>query len=201
MDEETQRHLFEPFYTTKPVGSGTGLGLATVYGIIQQSGGWISVSSKPGAGSTFCIYLPRVGVESAQPASSAPRGTAGPETILIAEDQPSVRHFASTVLRSSGYQVLEAASGEEALSVAASHAGAIHLLLTDIVMPGMSGRSLAARLAIERPGIKVLYMSGYAEEAGLDPDSPNAGAAFIPKPFGAGDLTGKVRQALDGRVG
>jgi PAS domain S-box-containing protein len=203
MDEETQRHLFEPFYTTKPVGSGTGLGLATVYGIIQQSGGWISVSSKPGAGSTFCIYLPRVGVESAQPASSvqAHLGTAGPETILIAEDQPSVRHFASTVLRSSGYQVLEAASGEEALSVAASHAGAIHLLLTDIVMPGMSGRTLAARLAIERPGLKILYMSGYAEEAGLDPDSPNAGAAFIPKPFGAGDLTGKVRHALEGRVG
>ncbi len=197
MDEETQRHMFEPFYTTKPQGRGTGLGLATVYGIVQQSGGWIAVSSKPEAGSAFYIYLPRVDVPSVQtpPATHTQRHTAGEETILVAEDQLSVRHFASTVLRNLGYHVIEAGSGEEALTVAAAHRGTIHLLLTDIVMPGISGRILAERLKSARPGVCVLYMSGYTDEVNLGPDILDSGA-FLAKPFGADTLTGKVRQAL-----
>ena len=199
MDAKTQAHIFEPFFTTKEVGKGTGLGLATVYGIVKQSEGYILVESVPGLGTTFTIYLPRVEEDAAPvPASPAPavlpRGT---ETILLVEDDPELRALALDILRGSGYTVLEARQGNEALLVLERHAGPIHLLVTDVVMPQMGGRALAERLASLRPEMKVLYMSGYSEAAITQHGVLDPGTAFMAKPFTADELTRKIREVLD----
>jgi len=154
MDAEIQKHLFEPFFTTKQVGKGTGLGLATVYGIVSQSDGWIQVESKLRQGTTFRIYWPGVtGVPSEEKGHSGlpDQPLFGYETVLVVEDQPQVRQMTCSILRQFGYQILEASSGEEALRLAEAHAGPLHLLLTDVVMPGMNGMELAARLKAIRP--------------------------------------------------
>ena len=198
MDAETRRHLFEPFFTTKPAGQGTGLGLSSVYGIVQQSGGWISVYSEPGQGTQFHVYLPRLeddGEAAAAPVEN-PAPALGTETILVTEDQNNVRRLVSRMLRGFGYHVLEAANGEEALAAAAAHAGPVHLLITDVVMPEMSGRELGAELKRLRPEIRVLYMSGYTGNAIARRGLLEEGVAFIQKPFTAESLAGKVRDTL-----
>ncbi len=195
MDAETQQHLFEPFFTTKQAGKGTGLGLATVYGIVSQRGGWIQVHSKPREGATFWIYLPRLNaVPSEEEAHSEPQRQQfrGTETILVVEDQPQVRELTCSILREFGYQVLEASDAMEALSLAETHAGPLHLLLTDVIMPGMHGLELATRLQVIR-GTPVLFMSGYpgSMEAGLDSE-----VDYIQKPFTPDILVGKVQEIL-----
>jgi two-component system cell cycle sensor histidine kinase/response regulator CckA len=202
MDAETQQHLFEPFFTTKPRGKGTGLGLATVYGIVKQSQGHVEVESEPGRGTTFRIYLPRVQMEtpSLQPASQRTQARPGTEVVLLAEDEAMVRGLVLRVLRRYGYTVLEARDGQEAVDLAEQHEGHIDLLLTDVVMPRLSGPELARRVLPLRPGLKVLYMSGYVDRAlgnrgRLDPDS-----AFLQKPFTPDQLAAKVREVL-GSVG
>lgn len=203
MDEETRAHLFEPFFTTKSPEKGTGLGLSTVYGIVTQSGGEIEVETAPGRGSTFHVFLPSSAAEppgatpSSSPSSSSARR--GPATILLVEDEDAVRRSLTLLLEREGYTVLAARDGEEALEVAAKHQGALHLLMTDVVMPRMSGRELVERLAGRRPGLAVLFMSGYSE-CDLDLELP--ATHFIGKPFSIVDLTHKVRQALgDGPSG
>jgi two-component system, cell cycle sensor histidine kinase and response regulator CckA len=204
MDEATQAHLFEPFFTTKEVGRGTGLGLATVYGIVKQSGGYIWVYSEVGHGTTVKVYLPRVtlGEEvapSLPPSAAEPselRG--GPETVLLVEDATPVRSLARRSLEACGYTVLDAADGAAALDLAARHHGGIDVLVTDVVMPGMSGRELAERLAPERPQMKVLYTSGYTDDAMVRQGVLTAGVAFLQKPFVPETLARKVREVLDG---
>ena len=212
MDEETRLHLFEPFFTTKVQGKGTGLGLSTVYGTVQQSGGHISVESEPGHGSTFQIYLPRVAAPVVIPPDlRPPAGPARPaaagdatlapghgETILLVEDAQRVRAVVREILEMSGYTVLEARHGVEALELSTRHAGTIHLLLTDVVMPQMSGRELSQRLATLRPDLKVLYMSGYTDDAIVRHGVLAAGIAFLSKPFTPDALALKVREVLDG---
>lgn len=195
MDPEVRAHLFEPFFTTRPPGHGTGLGLATVYGIVQQCGGRIDVETAPGQGSTFRIYLPRVAPEAA-PARAAADPLSGHETILLVEDEQMVRELMEEVLRGGGYTVLAAAAGEEALDIAGRHAGSIDLLLTDIVMPGISGRQLAEQLAGVRPETRVLYMSGYTEDDVLRLGVLASSAAFIRKPFALGALNERIREIL-----
>ena len=198
MDAETQTHIFEPFFTTKEKGRGTGLGLATVYGVVKQSGGWISVESELGKGTTFKIYLPCVAVaaEATKPARTAapvPRGT---ETILVVEDQDGVRRLAAEFLQGLGYTVLQASQGEEALQVIGESGRKIDLMLTDVVMPKMGGRELVSRIATVHPDMTVLYMSGNAEFS----LPTRTGAHFgdlIPKPFSLATLGGKVREVLD----
>jgi two-component system, cell cycle sensor histidine kinase and response regulator CckA len=197
MNEHVRQHLFEPFFSTKEVGQGTGLGLATVHGIVLQSGGHIDVESEPGKGTSFHVYLPAVGVKSetkSAPAVSTPEG--GAETILLVEDQAEVRQFTAALLRDYGYTVLETSGGEEALAQCA--AKRIDLLLTDVVMPKMSGSDLAARVRSLQPLLKVLFMSGYSDELlGSRSDSMH-GAAFIQKPFAREALALKVREVLGG---
>ena len=198
MTEEVRRKIFEPFFTTKEPGKGTGLGLATVYGIVRQNDGWIEVQSESGRGSTFRIHLPRIdsGV-AADEAQAAPAGASqGHETVLIVEDQDAVRGLARTILNQHGYRVLEAANGLEAQVVARGHAGEIDLLLTDVVMPGMDGRLLSERLRKSRPNLRVLLMSGYAEDVLADRGG-HAGLDYIQKPFAPGELAAKVREILD----
>jgi signal transduction histidine kinase len=199
MSPEIQAHLFEPFFTTKGVGKGTGLGLATVYGIVKQSEGYISVYSEPGRGTTFKVYLPRVEApaEPMEPVglrAGAPRGS---ETILLVEDQEKVRALVRDMLEANGYAVLEAGHGVEALSVCETHPGPIQLVLTDVVMPEMGGRELAERLTAPRPEARVLYMSGYTEHAINRQGSLDARAPFIQKPFSSDVLARKVREVLD----
>jgi two-component system, cell cycle sensor histidine kinase and response regulator CckA len=199
MDAETQAHMFEPFYTTKPKGQGTGLGLATIYGIVKQSGGAILTFSEVGSGTEFRIYLPRVEAQAAVEPAGGREGavTGGTETILVVEDEPALRSLARRILESRGYTVLAAADGPEALQISRSRGEPIHLLLTDVVMPGMSGREVADRLAAERPDLKVVYMSGHTEDAIVHHGVLEEGMRFLQKPFSAGELAGKVREALD----
>src|SRR6266576_2538845 len=200
MDDGTQAHLFEPFFTTKEVGKGTGLGLATVYGIVKQSGGYIWVYSEAGHGTTVKIYLPRVpGVaESPVPAPEPQQVRGGDETVLLVEDAAPVRTLARRSLEARGYRVLEAADGPSALQLSARHLDGIDILVTDVVMPGMSGRELAERLAPERPSMKVLYTSGYTDDAMVRQGVLSAGVAFLQKPFVPDSLARKVREVLDG---
>ncbi len=199
MDEATQAHLFEPFFTTKEVGKGTGLGLATVYGIVKQSGGYIWVYSEPGRGTTVKVYLPRVpgAAEPPLPAPEPPALRGGHETVLLVEDAAPVRTLARRSLEACGYQVIDAADGPSALELSARHTGEIAVLVTDVVMPGMSGRELAERLAPTRPAMKVLYTSGYTDDAMVRQGVLNAGVAFLQKPFVPDSLARKVREVLD----
>jgi two-component system cell cycle sensor histidine kinase/response regulator CckA len=199
MDADTQAHIFEPFFTTKGPGKGTGLGLSTVYGIIIQSGGHIEVHSAPGRGTTFTIDLTRIEDSTAaheplHPQISPPRGT---ETILLAEDEAPVRGLAREVLQMLGYTVLEAASGEEALERCQQHAGPMHLLVTDVVMPGMSGPELAARLAPMSSALKVLYLTGYTDDAIVQHGVLEPGTLLLHKPFTPDALAHRVREVLD----
>ncbi|HYK82143.1 MAG TPA: ATP-binding protein [Gemmatimonadales bacterium] len=199
MDAATQVRIFEPFFTTKEMGKGTGLGLATVYGIVKQSGGYIWVDSEPGQGATFRIYLPRVeaAVEPAVPAPQPSASFEGTETVLLVEDQADVRRATQKVLEGRGYRVLVAGDGAEALRVSEQHGGPIHLLLADVVMPGMSGRDVGLALAPARPEMKALYVSGYANASIIADGALEPGLAFLQKPFTADALARKVREVLE----
>jgi|SRR5579871_54701 len=198
MTEEVRQRIFEPFFTTKPKGSGTGLGLATVHGMVRQSGGWIWVYSEVGRGTTFKIYFPQV-ADSVTPGRAVVRtDLRGDETILVVEDQEEVRKLAEAALKQHGYTVLSAKSGEEAISLAGTFSGAIHLLLTDIVMPGMNGRDLAARLTKDRQ-LRVLFMSGYTDNAIAHRGILDSGVDYIQKPFTPRTLAQKVREVLGTR--
>jgi signal transduction histidine kinase/CheY-like chemotaxis protein len=198
MDEETRRHLFEPFFTTKGVGRGTGLGLATVFGIVKQSVGYIWVYSEPGQGTIFKIYLPKI-LESETPLLPEPAGKAlsGHETLLVVEDQPEVRQLIVKGLVAQGYQILETSNAEEAIRCAQWHSGQIHLLLTDVVMPGLSGKELAQRLLEMRPGLRVLFMSGYTANVIAHKGILDAGVDYLQKPFSPKVLAIRVREVLE----
>src|SRR5579864_6732399 len=200
MDPETQSHIFEPFFTTKGT-KGTGLGLSTVYGIVKQSGGYIWVYSEVGRGTTFKIYLPRVA--SSEPAAQVaapaqfPKVEPGTETILLVEDEANLRYLARQYLEKQGYKVIEAADGAVAMQIAVAHEAVIHLLLTDVIMPGMNGRELAQRISEIRPNVKVLYMSGYTENVIGENGTLDAGVRLLQRPFNLRDLKSKVREVLD----
>ena len=200
IDRAAQARLFEPFFTTKEFGKGTGLGLATVYGIVKQSGGYIWVYSEPGQGATFKVYLPRVEPAGEPVAAPQPpaRALGGSETILLAEDEAAVRNLARRVLEKHGYKLLLAATGRDGVQVAEQHAAPIDLLVTDVVMPEMGGRELAQRLTTLQPGLKVLYLSGYTDDAIVHHGVLDAGVAFLQKPFKPDDLVRKIRAVLDG---
>ncbi len=201
MDAETLAHVFEPFFTTKEQGKGTGLGLATVYGIVKQSGGYVQVESEVGRGSTFRIHLPRVDEEAPVPETSsggAPTAR-GCETVLVVEDEPALLDFARDLLRETGYTVLPARTVEDAASICGRHQGTIHLLLTDVVMPDLSGPELAARLTALRPHMQVLFMSGYTDDALAPLGVLDPGVALLQKPFTAEALTRKIREVLAAR--
>jgi CheY-like chemotaxis protein len=199
MDPETQSHLFEPFFTTKKMGQGTGLGLATTYGIVRQNNGFINVYSEPGRGSTFRIYLPRhtPSAEQKRKAASANPAACGIETILLVEDEPMILDITTTMLELQGYKILAAATPGEALRLAREQAGAIHLLMTDVVMPEMNGRDLAEKLLVLYPDLKLLFMSGYTANVIAHHGVLDEGVHFIQKPFALKDLAAQVREALD----
>jgi len=206
MSPDTVAHIFEPFYTTKESGRGTGLGLSTVYGIVKQSGGYIWVYSEPGRGSSFKVYLPRVEqAPEALPTVKAPSGEQkGSETILLVEDQPQVRELARMALAAKGYTVLATSSPEDAENACVRHGAEIHLLLTDLIMPGITGRELAKRLTARHPKMRLLYMSGYTfgitTQAGMQSGLLEADVAFLQKPFTPSALSEKVREVLDRSV-
>src|SRR5437867_3431955 len=199
MDAGTQARIFEPFFTTKAVGKGTGLGLSTVYGIVEQSSGHIDVSSKVGKGSTFRIYLPRVEdeVEPTEPVPTYPEVLRGTETILLVEDDETIRAVGQTILQMHGYTILQARDAKEAIHLAEKHQGPIHLLFTDVVMPGLSGPELAECLTSIRPDTKVLYTSGYTDKVRTQHNLMGLSNAFLQKPFTPETLTRKVREVLD----
>jgi two-component system cell cycle sensor histidine kinase/response regulator CckA len=198
MDEATRARVFEPFFTTKGQGKGTGLGLSSVYGIVSQSRGHIEVQSEPGRGTTFAVYLPAVDghvrAEAALPFVSDAGG--GTETLLLVEDEPGIRGLGRYLLEKCGYTVLIAADGAEAIEIATNYPEAVHLLVTDVMMPGISGFQLATRLAIIRPDMKVLYVSGHSEEAVARQGAFGPGTPFLQKPFSPAALAAKVRDVL-----
>lgn len=201
MDEETQAHIFEPFFTTKEKGKGTGLGLATVYGIVKQSGGFIWVYSELGKGTSFKIYLPRVDEKQTQTGAPKPlvELPAGTETILLTEDEQDVREIAREFLESGGYKVIEAQNGKEAVQLAAQHGGKIDLLLTDMVMPGITGQELAVRLQSEYPGLAVVFMSGYSEHAATEMANADPSVRLMTKPFNRSTILRAVGEILQSR--
>jgi nitrogen-specific signal transduction histidine kinase/CheY-like chemotaxis protein len=201
MDAETQAHIFEPFFTTKEKGKGTGLGLATVYGIVKQSGGYVWVYSEPGRGTSFKVYLPRIedeptarGRDGKTDTRALPRGS---ETVLLVEDEKGVRELAREYLELVGYTVIEAEDGHTALELAAMHVGPIQLLMTDVVMPGISGRELAGRVKAIRPDIKILFMSGYTDQSVVHHGILDTDAALLQKPFTMAALAAKLREILN----
>ena len=196
MDERTRQHIFEPFFTTKEVGKGTGLGLSTVYGILRQSGGWIEASSEVGVGSSFKAFLPRVPLSAPLESGIGPAVVGGTETILVVEDQEAVRSFTRAALQQRGYRVLAASGGEEALGMAVQFAGPIHLLLTDVVLPGMNGREIAESLQALRSNLKVLFTSGYTADVIAQHGVLDSGISYISKPFSPDGLAAKVRELL-----
>jgi PAS domain S-box-containing protein len=203
MDEETQQHIFEPFFTTKEKGRGTGLGLSTVYGIVQQSGGWLEVHSETGNGTAFHLYFPRTEIpalpvsgEYAQKAVADPESLEGSETILVVEDVLEIRTLMTQILEQSGFRVLSAANGDEGLRRARDYQGHIDLLVTDVIMPGMTGKQMADQLLVNRPGTKVLYTTGYSWEVIADRGVLDLGVPYLPKPFTPDNLVAKVRQVL-----
>jgi PAS domain S-box-containing protein len=201
LDEDTRARIFEPFFTTKPRGKGTGLGLSTVLGIVQQSGGHVTVDSTPNEGASFRVFLPHTTEARGVPAPvREPRPTSarrGSETVLLVEDEGQLRVLARDILRGAGYQVLDAPNAAEAIKLSQRHAGPIHLLVTDVVMPHIGGRELARRLAAERPRMRVLYMSGYTDDAIFQHGTVDPSIAFLPKPITPDTLLGKVRETLD----
>jgi len=199
MSRETLENLFEPFFTTKDVGRGTGLGLATVYGIVKQNNGFIHVYTEPGQGTTFSLYLPRheaAAVPAPPPEETAPAGT-GSGTILLVEDDRSLLGMVRMMLERRGYRVLAAASPAAALRLAGEFQGGIDLLVTDVVMPDMNGRDLAAKLLVLRPGLKRLFMSGYTADVIAHHGVLNEGVHFIQKPFTMGTLMARITEALE----
>jgi CheY-like chemotaxis protein len=198
MDEETRSRIFEPFFTTKRPGEGTGLGLASVWGIVTQRGGRICVYSEPGVGTSFRVYLQQAAERGAPDEEAVvPDCGAGSETVLLVEDDARVRAFASRALAESGYSVLEASCPSEALARSAAHEGPIDLLVTDVVMPEMHGPALADALLADRPGLRALYMSGYTEQLIEAQGVTDAAAAFLEKPFSRAELCRRVRERLD----
>jgi CheY-like chemotaxis protein len=198
MDATVQTHVFEPFFTTKKSGKGTGLGLSTVYGIVKQCGGYLDLKSEPGTGSTFSVYLPRLEAMVEPPKARIPvtASCRGEETVLLVEDEDVLRSLLAKFLRLHGYTVLEARHGGEALLLCERHQDPIHLMVTDVVMPLMSGRELADRLAPLRPDMKVLYMSGYTEDAVVQHGVTDLSASFLQKPFKPIDLARRIRVLL-----
>ena len=201
MDAETQGHIFEPFFSTKELGKGTGLGLASVYGMVKQSGGWISFNSKLGHGTAFVIYLP---VASGDPQSAvkadgnpAALRTQGSETILVVEDEDQIREMVCQYLQQNGYTVLHAKDGQDALEIAQRYRGSIHLLLTDVVMPQVGGHELAQTLRQLRPRCKVLFTSGYPEHSTLTDRGPGQNAETLQKPYALNSLVKRIRELLD----
>jgi CheY-like chemotaxis protein len=201
MDKETQSRIFEPFFTTKEKGKGTGLGLSTVYGIVKQSNGYVFAESQIGIGTTFYVYLPRVEdrIEELGPAPAQELEKGGCETVLLVEDEESVRELVRVTLVSRGYRVLEAENGECGLRLAEESKTPIDLLVTDVVMPGMGGRELAKKIVAMRPGTRVLYLSGYTEDTVITQGTDNPGTSFLQKPFTLQKLTTKVREVLRAR--
>src|SRR6202522_761438 len=198
MDKETQSRIFEPFFTTKEKGKGTGLGLSTVYGIVKQSSGYVFAQSEVGAGTIFYVYLPRIeeSAEELSPAKAQQNEAGGCETVLLVEDEESVRELVRLTLASRGYKVIEAENGECGLRLAEDCKERIDILITDVVMPGIGGRELAKRLLSLRPGISVLYLSGYTEDAVVTQSSLGPGTAFVQKPYTLQNLAKKVREVL-----
>jgi CheY-like chemotaxis protein len=200
MESETLDHIFEPFFTTKELGKGTGLGLATVYGMVKQNKGFIDVVSTPGLGTTFTVYLPRHDAKQEQPDQDLPAASTpeGRETILLVEDEPVILEMTSQMLKDFGYTVLKASSPGEAIRLAREYSGSIHLLLTDVVMPEMNGRNLARILLSLYPEMKRLFMSGYTADVIAHHGVLNEGVAFIQKPFSIQDLGNRIRGVLEG---
>jgi CheY-like chemotaxis protein len=198
MDSEIIAHIFEPFFTTKESGRGTGLGLSTVYGIVKQSGGYIWVDSEPGKGSTFKVYLPRADepIEQEAPQQRPSAEHRASEVVLLVEDEEAVRDLVRTILAGQGYEVIVAIDPQHAEEIAKKFPGEIHLLLTDMVMPGTSGRELADRILEIRPNIRVLYMSGYTENVMTSGGMLERGLAFLQKPFSPALLNQKIREIL-----
>lgn len=201
MDAETQSHIFEPFFTTKEAGKGTGLGLATVYGIVKQGGGAIAVYSEPGRGTTFRIYLPRVDqpIEEASRQPEAPASMNGTETVLVVEDDGEVRKLICEILRVRGYQVLESTKGDEAIGIARTFTGPLELVVADVILPEMSGPEIVRQVREARPGIRALFISGYTDEAVLRHGMVEPGVTFLSKPFVPEDLARKVREVLSAK--
>jgi CheY-like chemotaxis protein len=199
MDATTRERIFEPFFTTKPTDKGTGLGLATVHGIVKQSGGHITVYSEPGHGTTFKVYLPAIeqALADEPPASQLAEAPGGHETILLCEDDEPVRELIDQALRTAGYHLITANRAEQALAAAAAHVGPIELLITDVIMPNMNGRALSERISTARPGLRTVFISGYTSDVIAHHGVLDKGVEFLEKPFTRRELLTKVRAVLD----